>query len=166
MVSEHVEWYGSYAIGLKRSALRKIGASPVFYVHSQTRTLPGDVDGFRSNPSIGFLKQYYGRQFKKSERAYRRKYFYDEKEWRVFSGKAEVVSYSDSAHLDEMRRDKDMTVPTIDSLKITTDMIEYIILKTPDDFMEFDEFLRTNFKDKRDSLLTKILYYSQIKKDF
>lgn len=40
MISEHVDWYGTYAIGLKRSKLREIGTSPVFYVHSDTKMFP------------------------------------------------------------------------------------------------------------------------------
>lgn len=166
MISEHVEWYGRYAIGLKRSAMRMVGVSPVFYIHSKTKTLPVDKKGFEDNPSLGFFKQYYGSQYHKIARKYKYKSFYNEKEWRVFSGKAEIENYSDDPDLDRIRKKKDRTVPEVTPLKITDDMIEYIILKSPDDFMEFDEFLKDEYKDKREILLTRILYYSQIKKDF
>lgn len=169
MISDHVEWYGKYAIGLKRSVLRDIGASPVFYVHSQTKSLPQGsdaVDKYKTLPFLCFLKQYLGKQFNKSEGDYKRKTFYDEKEWRVFSGKAEVAKYARLLELEEMRRNKEKKIPGVPPLRINVDMMEYIILEKPTDFATFDTFLKSHCAKERDSYLTKILYYSQVRKDF
>ena len=169
MIAEHTDWYGRYAIGIKRSSLRDFGASPVFYIHSKTKSLPkgkGTVTKLTANPLLGYFKQHYGKQYHKVQSKYIFKHFYDEKEWRLFSGTPEIRKYSALEHLEDLRRYKDTTVPEIDPLRIKTDRIEYIILEKPTDFLDFDAFLRTNYPGDREKFLTKILYYTQIKKDF
>ena len=101
MISEHVKWYGSYAIGLKRSKLREKGTSPVFYVHSDTKQMPagkGSKDLLRKNPFLCYLKQHFGYQYNRTEKKYRSKRFYDEKEWRLFAGDPIIENYSYMNH--------------------------------------------------------------------
>ena len=168
MISEHVKWYGSYAIGLKRSKLREKGTSPVFYVHSDTKQMPagkGSKDLLRKNPFLCYLKQHFGYQYNRTEKKYRSKRFYDEKEWRLFAGDPIIENYSSLEDLENIRVNFDAIVPAEPELKITSDMIEYIILEKPNDLKEFDDFLKNNVND-RDNYLTKILFYTQIRKDF
>lgn len=169
MISEHVEWYGKYALGIKRPALRALGVSPVFYVHSDSRKYPAGKDAVKelmANPFLCYLKQHLGYQFHRTKKQYLRKSFYDEKEWRIFTGMPTIESYSSLIHLDNLRHQKALMTPTEDPLKISLDMIEYIILESHSDFKSFDMFLKTHFSAERDLLLPKILYYSQIRKDF
>ncbi len=169
MIAEHTEWYGRYALGLKRSTLREIGVSPVFYIHSKTKSLPKGsiaVSGLLNNPFLCYLKQHYGKQYHKDSGVYRFKKFYDEKEWRIFAGKPEIGKYNTLAELERDRVEKDRRVAEEAPLRIRPEMIEYIILEKPSDFSTFDTFLYHFFRADRDILLTKILYYTQIKKDF
>ena len=169
MISEHVEWYGHYAIGIKRSALRALGASPVFYVHSDTRKYPSGKDAdieLLNNPFLCYLKQHLGYQYHRVKNSYLRKSFYDEKEWRIFAGTPTIDRYTSLVNLEGIRRHKDLLTPSISPLRINLDMIGYIILDSSSDFAPFDSFLKTNFPAERDNYLTKILFYSQIRKDF
>lgn len=169
MISEHVNWYGKYAIGIKRSYLRKLGVSPVFYVHSKSpifRKGKNANSDLLKSPFLCYLKQHYGKQYHKESGSYKYKKFIDEKEWRVFSDCHSIEHYSSIESLDCTRKKKDETVKYENPLTIKPEMIEYIILETPKDFTQFDLFLRNTLRDERDNLLTKILYYSQIKKDF
>ncbi len=169
MISEHVQWYGYYAIGLKRSKLRSLGASPVFYVHSGTKLFPGGKkakDLLLNNPFLCYLKQHFGYQYNKTSNKYQSKKFYDEKEWRLFAGNPFLEKYSSLKNLEDIRQIKDASVPVEPEMKVTVDMIEYIILRKPEDFNDFDVFLRNQFGAEREIYLTKILYYTQISKDF
>lgn len=172
MISEHVDWYGKYAIGLKRSDLREKGATPVMYVHSQTPFLrvADPVDKLKDNPCFCYMKQFLGYQMvtKDGKRVPRRKKFYDEKEWRLIKGEHIVDSYGTVDDLDKKRKGRDETIAEVDPLEVPPDMIEYIILGSPDDLVKFTEFIdqHDELKSAREEYLTKILYYSQIKKDF
>jgi len=169
MISEHVDWYGTYALGLKRSKIREMGGSPVFYVHSDTKMFPGGqgaISVLLNNPFLCYLKQHLGYQYHKSEGKYRLKKFYDEKEWRLFVGTPSIERYTNQTDLENIRKRNEGKAPVQVPLTILPDMIEYIILEKPNDFVDFDTFLKKNFPAQRDDLLTKILYYTQIKRDF
>ena len=169
MISEHVEWYGKYALGIKRPALRSLGVSPVFYVHSDTKMYPSGKtaeNDLLGNPFLCYLKQHLGYQYHKTKKKYQRKSFYDEKEWRIFAGNPTIDHYTSLINLESLRQKKDLVTPTVPPLHVTLDMIEYIILDSSSDFDAFDSFLKTSFPAERDSFLTKIMYYSQIRKDF
>lgn len=169
MISEHVEWYGTYAVGLKRSSLREIGVSPVFYVHSKSKMFPRGKEADKillENPFLCYIKQHYGSQLHKNSGEFKYKKFYDEKEWRIFAGNPTIEKYSTSAELDKIRREKDRIVENEIPMIILPDMIEYIILASHADFQPFDEYLKTEHPKERDEYLTKILYYNQIKRDF
>ena len=51
-------------------------------------------------------------------------------------------------------------------LKITADMIEYIILEAPVDLDPFKGFLKKAFADQYEDMVSKVLFYKQIRRDF
>lgn len=171
MIEEHVEWYGKYAIGFSRSALREKGASPVFYLHSQTALLYKGANAdkeYKKERFLPYFKQFYGKQAYPGTpiKVYKFKKFYDEKEWRIFYGDAEVVRYRDIEDL-EAQKDKKKRLPqNCKPLRITPSMIEYIILEKPEDLATFKNFLKKEFPNNIEDMLTKVLFYSQIKRDF
>lgn len=168
MISEHVDWYGKYAIGLKRSALREKGATPVIYAHSQSPFL--EKVTLENNPYLCYMKQLIGMQKHKApdDEKYHRKKFYDEKEWRISKGMYEIDGVSSLKDLDEKKLSYDKTIKTIPPLILSPDMIEYIILDNRKEYGDFFSFITSNedLKKYRGEYLSKILYYSQIKKDF
>lgn len=169
MIEEHVEWYGKYAIGVKRSALRAKGASPVFYLHSDSALLykgKNAIDNYNKERFLPYFKQFFGAQFHPTRKSYSKKKFYDEKEWRLFTGNPEVVRYKDLFDLEQQREEKKSAVTTWKALPINPDMIEYIILEKPDDMTSFKDFLKKNFASQMEDMLTKVLFYSQIRRDF
>ena len=169
MIEEHVEWYGKYAIGFKRSALRAKGASPVFYLHSDSALLykgKNAMDDYEKERFLPYFKQFYGSQFHPTHKSYKKKMFYDEKEWRLFTGDAVVVRYKDLDDLERQRMLKKSAVTAWKVLLINPDMIEYIILEKLDDLPFFKAFLKLHFASHMEDMLTKVLFYSQIRRDF
>ena len=177
MIGEHVEWYGKYAIGLKRRALRDRGASPVFYMHSDTALIYKRKDAMGKYADENFLpyfKTYYGAQKPSGSEKYKMKKFYDEKEWRLFVKPSEVVRYANLDNLEEIRKkkaDADQAGPTAGNeeppkLKISADMIEYIILEDPADLDPFKVFLKNAFTAQYEDMVSKVLFYKQIRRDF
>lgn len=175
MIGEHVDWYGHYAIGLKRSVARDMGATPVFYVHSKSP----QIQHSRSTLSLPWYQQFsnftlyfkndQGKQYKKKTMKYENKVFYDEKEWRIIAGDFLMVKFKNQTglynRLQTLKTNPKYIVGT--RLKIDIDDIEYIILDKPSDMVAFDVFLSSNFPlNKKMQILPKILYYSQIKRDF
>lgn len=51
-------------------------------------------------------------------------------------------------------------------LKITADMIEYIILEDPVDLDPFKGFLKKAFAGQYEDMVSKVLFYKQIRRDF
>ena len=169
MIEEHVEWYGKYAIGFKRTALRAKGASPVFYLHSDSALLykgKNAFNNYRQERFLPYFKQFYGEQYHPKYGTYKKKLFYDEKEWRLFTGAVELVRFKDQADLENKRLEKKNNTKDWKVLPIDPDMIEYIILEKPDDLAPFKDFLRKHFAPNVEDMLTKVLFYSQIRRDF
>lgn len=170
MIEEHVEWYGKYAIGFRRSSLRKKGASPVFYLHSDTALLykGASVESdYKKERFLPYFKQFYGKQpYPGPTKVYKYKKFYDEKEWRLFTGDVEIVKYKDLDDLESQREKKKSAVTGWKVLPISPDMIEYIILEKKEDLETFKVFLEDNFGADLEDMLTKVLFYSQIRRDF
>ena len=175
MIGEHVDWYGHYAIGLKRSVARDMGATPVFYVHSKSP----QIQHFRSSLCLQWYQEFsnftlyfkndQGKQYKKKTMKYENKVFYDEKEWKIIKGDYIIEKYINNKSLNDRLQALKMDPKYIvkDRLKIEIDDIEYIILDNPSDMVPFDVFLSSHFPPKKKmQILPKILYYSQIKRDF
>lgn len=147
-IREHVEWYGSYAIGFKPSFVKANGGTPVCYVHSSTVFLKGiknKLDFFSSSAITPYLKQNYGQQHKRYARKLRFKNFYDEKEWRIVDSRKECLVYrfTDREDIRQAVSDEKMaTSPRY--LAIDYSMIDYIILKEKKEVALFKQWLQSN----------------------
>ena len=171
MIEEHTDWYGRYAIGFKRSFLREKGASPVFYLHSDSALLYKGKKGieiYKGERFLPYFKLFYGKQYYPGSRPpyHKFKKFNDEKEWRLFTGGAEVVRFKDMNELENLRQQKKLTEKENNVLSIDSKMIEYIILEKPTDLPSFKDFLKKFCASDYEDLITKILYYNQIRRDF
>jgi len=85
MIKEHLDWYGNFGIGIRRSYAREHGVTPVFYTHSDSGILSSFLNDKDRNPAIDrifpLVKQFLGYQeYRNGQR--RKKKFYDEHEWR------------------------------------------------------------------------------------
>ena len=149
MIEEHVDWYGKFAIGFKRSALRALGASPVFYLHSDSALVykgAKSINKYKLERFLPYFKQFYGKQFHRGLSLYKYKKFYDEKEWRLFTGDPEIITYTDLKNLEKQRQDKKDNFPIVAKpLTITLDMIEYIILENRNYLPAFKTFVNNKY---------------------
>ncbi|MDF1617301.1 abortive infection system antitoxin AbiGi family protein [Petrocella sp. FN5] len=109
-ISEHVEWYGSYGIGMKKEWAISKGLTPVHYYNPLShviKELSVSIDGMKKaldlngdtnliHSFIGyyynlwFMKQYNGTQYKPSLNKEVEKKFYDEREWRYIPSLEEL----------------------------------------------------------------------------
>lgn len=170
MIEEHVDWYGKFAIGFKRSALRALGASPVFYLHSDSALVykgVKSIDKYKRERFLPYFKQFYGKQFHRGLLRYKYKKFYDEKEWRLFTGDPEIITYKDLIDLDNKRQAKKDSFPVAAKpLSITLDMIEYIILENRNYLPLFKTFVSDTYPGMVEDAMVKVLFYNQIRRDF
>ncbi len=176
-ISNHVEWYGSYGIGLKPSYSKRIGATPVCYVHSSSRFLFQSKNkraNYEKWALTPYLKPVSGKQSKYNCRKYYWKNFYDEKEWRAISIKGnnginlygkdiapnlralkQIVDDERSA-----KRKTDYYYPN----KFAWDEVEYIILPFRSNISSFVSWM--NNAQLPHFLQTKIITVEQILRDF
>ncbi|MBQ8422446.1 MAG: hypothetical protein IJX11_09325 [Bacteroidales bacterium] len=173
MVKNHVNWYGAYAIGIKRSALKILGASPVFYSHSKTDRIPhnsnsNSIEFFKSSPWFtSRLKQVYGKQVFENdgELYFKNRKFYNEREWRIVGNieQMEVVSYKNESELIQYR--KQIAPSYLPNVEVAIDDIEYIILEKSTDLPNFVSFVSTHYPTLQNEFLTKVLLYDKLKND-
>lgn len=171
MIDEHSEWYGHYAIGLKRHVAREWKATPVQYIHSKSPQISHsssekNVEFFRNSKMTPYLKPYKGKQFKSQEDGYKDKHFYDEKEWRIVRGDVIVEKYQNKRALYDRSVELAEIHKCEERFPIGIDDIEYIILNNYKEFQEFSDFVNGNFPDHAAEYLSKLLYLQQIKRDF
>jgi len=67
LIKEHVNWYGTYGIGINKSISRGKGLSPVLYVHSNSPNFPkgsstSTLKWFKEFDFTHYLKQVRGKQ--------------------------------------------------------------------------------------------------------
>ena len=154
-IDNHLEFYGSYGIGLSKEWGKQKGLTPLTYIHDnstqinylkQLGTLLGnalsgtdilDTLPMDKNPLIalfelaGFYKPYSGQMWRINK--YVDKRFYDEREWRYvpFIDKIDGPHYrlSKEEFLNEIKRaSANDTIAKDYSLKFNCDDIKYIIV--------------------------------------
>lgn len=112
-IAEHVKWYGSYGIGMKKEWALSKGFTPVHYYNSESHVLTDYADAFssmRNNLSQNevildsyikhsynswFMKPYIGEQYNIFENELKVKKFYDEREWRYIPSWSELKNLSE-----------------------------------------------------------------------
>jgi hypothetical protein len=178
-VKFHMERYGYFGVGLKKSFLRKQGATPVIYVHANSSILkniikrkPMSMEYFSILP---LLKRYDGDDYRfdlnNKLSSKKRIYFYDEQEWRYvpLDFKCEIGVPFKKINLgvrkaNKMNREK----PYLENcIKIPPGEIEYIIINKNRELDSLIEALKKIYKKSDvESILTKVQIADKILKDF
>jgi len=175
LIKEHVNWYGTYGIGINRPIAKTQGFSPVLYIHSKSPKYPKgssltSIEWFQNFSFTNYLKQVRGKQMffdDNNKPLWKWKTFYNEREWRYFppDKKIEVVQYKIETELEKRR--VELNNGDLPILKFDPDWIEYILIKDYKDVEELIKILNTKkYKDDFESLLTKVVTFKQIQKDF
>lgn len=168
MIKDHLNWYGNYGVGIKRSYARDHGVTPVFYMHSNSTLLNLILNKKKHNDVVlrmfPLIKQFLGKQ--NLNGVNKRKKFYNEREWRYIPPDINV-----EVHLSiNQTRAKQIMNKALYRMKIDYSAIEYIIVDSAKDIKlllkVFDTIISKNKRVNREILISKILTVSQIRRDF
>jgi len=193
-IASHLEFYGSYGIGLTKEWGINKGLTPITYIHknslqikylrnianaiwdaSKERKLSkGDIR-FQLFELAGFFKPYEGDMWRINK--YVMKRFYDEREWRFipFIPETDVDGKEDYRlnkleFLNEIKRAKaNKYVAQHHLLKFEFKDIKYIIIRSDSEVKAMTETINSlsQFSGNEKSILvTKIISTQQIKEDF
>ncbi len=178
-VKNHMERYGYYGIGLKKSFLQQHGVTPVIYIHKNSETYFGvkKMKGLKIEeaPFLPLLKRYYGDDYYFiegiKEPIRKRIHFYDEREWRYIPKGFKQESSEKFNKISEGIRFASKMNANVSSLlqplKLPTEAIEYIIISKKKELPETMNQLRKRFgRPEMELLFTKIIIAENILKDF
>lgn len=176
LIKEHVNWYGTYGIGINRPIAKDHGLSPIIYLHPKSPNFPKGSsvptrNWFNDFKLTSYLKQVKGLQifFNEAGVPFRKwKTFYNEREWRYFPpiNEINVVKYKNETELEEKRKELN-NEHELPYLSIEPHWIEYILINDPKEIEGLIKILNTKkFKPHYENLLTKVITFKQIRKDF
>ena len=195
-IDNHLEFYGSYGIGLSKDWGKKNGLTPLTYIHdnstqikylkqiaSLTKNVVFKIDGFEKMPLeenplyalfelSGFYKPYHGEMWRINK--YVDKRFYDEREWRYvpFINDMQIhTRLSKDEFLNDIKRASANDIIAKDySLKFKSEEVKYIIVSKDNEMIAlFDaiDSMSEQFSEKEKKILkTKIISTEQILEDF
>ena len=194
-IESHLEFYGSYGIGLSKSWGEEKGLTPITYIHNnstqinyikQVGTLifkAFDKDKFEKipydkNPLIAlfelaaFFKPYSGQMWRISK--YVDKRFYDEREWRYvpfISEKDNQYRLSKDEFLNDIKRaSSNEVIGGKFALKFSASDIKYLIVQKEAEMVALSDALDIMTDvysiEEIKILKTKIISSEQIKEDF
>jgi len=179
-VKNHMQRYGYYGIGLKKSFLQGHGASPVIYIHKNSERFFGlrKMKGLslEMSPFLPLLKRYFGDDFffgkNSDDFQHKRIRFYDEREWRFLpkdvnpeiDNKINTIKEG----LELVRKKNELTPFETTPIKPSLNDIEYIIIHKKKEVHTIIEKLRLVYGETQDweVILTKIIIAEQILKDY
>jgi hypothetical protein len=172
-IKEHLVWYGSFGIGIKRDYARENGVNPVWYIHKDNPVIKKAYHSknrveLASSSILPYLKQFLGYQKNLNKEEHLKK-FYDEREWRYVPQEpiypAELMdkgSHLINEEYVELKKRK--TVMPIDLSKI-----EYIIVDKEENKIKLYKVLDKLSKKsgvRYENLVSSIITCTQIRKDF
>jgi hypothetical protein len=125
-IEEHIKWYGSYGIGMKKEWALSKGLTPVHYYNPKSHAMKhlsdallnmrknlnndtSNLDAYISNYyNLWYMKPYTGKQYNRFEGKVLHKKFYDEREWRYIPSLNELKSLTEGIKMsitgDELDR--------------------------------------------------------------
>ncbi|MDR3666414.1 MAG: abortive infection system antitoxin AbiGi family protein [Ignavibacteriaceae bacterium] len=169
LVKEHLDWYGNYAIGIKREEARKLGVHPVWYIHKGLPIKKIIIQKISLNDTtyralLPYFKRFIGDQKNLNKEIHRKK-FYDEHEWRYIpSDKRNLIKLLNSNPGDELKKNRCVT-----RMPIPLQSIEYIIVRNDKDKTNLYPFLKSLAEKNEfcyESLVSSIITAKQIRRDF
>nr|WP_315231076.1 abortive infection system antitoxin AbiGi family protein [uncultured Flavobacterium sp.] len=194
-MKSHLEFYGSYGIGLSKEWAKKKGLTPVTYIHKDstqlkylrhlnevifhlTKNVKFEDWTMDENPMFAlielsaFFKSYEGKMWRNNK--YIKKKFYDEREWRYvpFINDNELeYRLSKEEFLDNIKRaTANQLIQEEFGLKFLATDIKYLIVKTEKEIISLSDSLDRISgifeKDEIKILKTKIISAEQIVHDF
>ena len=186
-IKNHIDKYGCYGLGLKKSWAIKKGLNPVLYIEKESmighefrntakKLLSGKNDktlseeGFTIINLFRYMKNYEHELIRK-DKTYPNYRFSDEREWRFVPPKedAEIIILEKLFNSQEQEDEANGKLSNI-RLEFTPDDITYIIINNESEINEFIAVLRyakgkTYTHEQVERLITRILTTEQIRTD-
>lgn len=173
----HLDWYGNYGLGIRQEKLKKIGVTPVIYVHdtSVKQIIKPLLENPNADKIVALTKKYFGTTYRpvennKFKRTTRK--FYDEREWRYIPSDAKIEWLPSETKIEQgllYAQQQNTENPYLGkAIDLEFQDIEYIIIQDIKELAKLIQVLRNKFPDELEFQLitTKILTSKQIKKDF
>lgn len=178
-IKSHLEWFGNYGLGIKRSFLQDNGTTPIMYVHENSDRIFNTIDKLNEDelkkmPSLPLLKRHYGWDYKEEdngEYTKKQRKFYDEREWRYVPLETEIEVGKGKTIEDGIKyvkkKNKDNTL-IFNPLELDPSKIEYIIIYDRVEFVELRKALKELYKNENvyEEMLSKVLIVKQVLRDF
>jgi hypothetical protein len=178
-VKNHMNRYGYYGIGLKKSFLLEHRVTPVIYIHKNSKSFFAYREmkniKFEDAPFLPLLKRYYGDDYYFEDGldtpVRKRIHFYNEREWRFIPSSFKLNSIEKIDTIQEgvkLVSQLNFKNPYKDeAIMPSSDEIEYIIIRKKKELDDFIVQLRKVYRDGEfQRILTKIIIADQILKDF
>lgn len=177
-IKSHLEWFGNYGLGIKKSFLQAHGTTPIMYVHEKSDRIFNTIDKFsmdelKKMPSLPLLKRDFGWDYKENENGIyikKQRKFYDEREWRYVPLDTEIevgkgMTIENGLRYAKMKNDIHLNIKP---LKLEPSIIEYIIIYDRNEFEKLRKALFDLYKDNNvyEEMLSKILIAKQVLRDF
>jgi hypothetical protein len=173
----HLDWYGNYGLGIRQETLKKIGVTPVLYVHASSvkEIIKPLLKNSNNEKIVALTKKYFGTIYRLNEennyvRTTRK--FYDEREWRYIPLDSKIEwlpSDTKIEHglLNAQKKNKENPYKG-KPIDLVFQDIEYIIIKDLKEVDKLKKVLSNKFPNAREYelLMTKVLTAKQIIKDF
>lgn len=186
-IKNHIDKYGCYGLGLKKSWAAKKGMNPVLYIEKESmighefrntakKLLLGKYDNTISEEGLTIINLFrymknYEHELIRNDKIYPNYRFSDEREWRYVPPKedAEIIVLEKLFSSQEQKNQANSRLENI-RLEFTPDDITYIIINEETEIAEFIEVLRSakgkNYTHQQvERLMTRIFTTEQIRTD-
>lgn len=180
-IKEHTDWYGEYAIGMRKDWAIHKSVTPVLYFNEDTtlhKTIIDNIEKILSEQPFpqemenllyhyAYMKPYKGEQIHKKDNNKKEKCFYDEREWRFVPPIDHVTSF-----LSSYFGDKDSLIyETLHELEFKPNNVNYIIVSKENEISLLIKNIRSIMEskyeqDEIDTLITRIISMERIREDF
>lgn len=169
LIKEHIDWYGRYGIGIKRTYARENGVHPVWYVTSENNLVSSLIKNkvlsdYERKHLLPYMKQFIGFQHYEKEGKDKRKKFYDEHEWRFIPDNSMV-----EAHFNINKKSVPNSTYIPPRMILDLNQVEYIIIDKEAEFKKMLVELKAISISKKisyETLVSKIITSKQIERDF
>jgi hypothetical protein len=180
-IKNHLNWFGNYGLGIKKTFLKSKGVTPILYMHNESHLIinalkDGGIENLKNFQTLPLLKRYKGDDYMRSENGiYMKKFrqFYDEREWRYIPKDNDLETgngFIINKGLEEAwKKNKSSPFNKIDSvIKLTPNEIEYIIIDNFKEFKGIKSELQRIYPEIQDYelMLSKTLIADRIIRDF
>lgn len=169
LIKEHIDWYGRYGIGIKRTYARENGVQPVWYVTSENNLVSSLIKNkvltdYERKYLLPYLKQFIGYQYSEKDDMEKRKKFYDEHEWRYIPDNSMVEPF-----FNKIKGSVPASTYTPPRMALDLSQVEYIIIDKETEFKKMLVELKSISRGRNisfEALISKIITSKQIERDF